>query len=122
MIMKKNIYVLEDDEGIREVIVLLLSEEDYEVHEFANISEFMKADERSLADLFLLDIKLPDGNGIDVCSRLKSNQATKNVPVLMMSAHASKKEVECSCKAQGFVAKPFDIYNLLNKVSLILNA
>jgi DNA-binding response OmpR family regulator len=114
--MRKNIYVLEDDEGIREVIVILLSEENYEVHEFANVSEFMKAKQKSLADLFLLDIKLPDGNGIDVCSRLKSNQATKNVPVLMMSAHASKKEVECSCQAQGFVAKPFDIYNLLSRL------
>ena len=120
--MRKKICVLEDDEGIREIIVMLLAEEDYEVRGFASVAEFMNNSGKPVADLFVLDIMLPDGNGIEVCSRLKKNKNTQHIPVLMMSANSSKMEVECSCNAQGFVAKPFDIYDLIDKVHLTITS
>lgn len=114
--MGKRICVLEDDEDIRQVIEILLNEEAYEVTGFASVSDFLKGGKGRMPDLFLLDVMLPDGNGIDVCGMLKSAEQTKNIPVLMMSAHSSKTLVEQSCSSDGFVAKPFDIDELLGKI------
>ncbi|TBO36411.1 response regulator [Pedobacter kyonggii] len=114
--MAKKVYILEDDPGISEIIEIILEEEKYEVFTFSSIYEFMSKDKHEQADLFLLDIRLPDGNGINVCEMLKKNQGTEKIPVLMMSAHSSKREVELSCGAQGFIAKPFDIYRLVKQV------
>jgi len=114
--MARKIYVLEDDPDIRDILEMILIEENYEVLTFSSVSEFMERDKHELADLFLLDIMLPDGNGINVCELLKKNANTSKIPVLMMSAHSNQGEVESSCAAQGFIAKPFDIYNLIAQV------
>ncbi|WP_316762389.1 PleD family two-component system response regulator [Pedobacter aquatilis] len=118
--MAKRVYLLEDDEGIRDVVSMLLKEENYEVESFQNVNEFMSRDHHQKADLFILDVMLPDGNGIDVCTLLKNSDSTRKIPVLMMSANANKNQVELSCSAEGFVAKPFDIHSLLNKVAMTL--
>lgn len=115
--MKKKIYILEDNEDIRDVVSLILFEEAYEVRSFQDITEFMARDEHQAADLFILDVMLPDGNGMDVCSSLKNNPLTKSIPVLMMSANANKHQVEQSCSAEGFIAKPFDINLFIKTVS-----
>lgn len=120
--MGKRVCVLEDDEGIRDIIEFLLSEENYEVSGFSNINDFMLNAKSVLPDLFLLDVMLPDGSGLDVCSLLKSSSSTRNIPVLMMSAHAGLNEIKNGCQAQGFIAKPFDIYDLLKRVENQLNA
>lgn len=70
-----------------------------------------------MPDLFLLDVMLPDGNGIDVCEMLKTAHQTRSIPVLIMSAHSSEHLVKQSCRSDGFVAKPFDINELINKVT-----
>lgn len=120
--MGKRICVLEDDDAIREVIEILLNEEAYEVTGFASVSDFVKGGKGRMPDLFLLDVMLPDGNGIDVCEMLKSAEQTRNIPVLMMSAHSSKVLVEQKCSSDGFVAKPFDINELLTKVDRAIMA
>lgn len=120
-IIKKTICVLEDDDAIREVIILLLTEEDYQVISFASVGGFFKDPHSINPDLFLLDVMLQDGNGIEVCSKLKSNILTSHIPVLMMSANFDKYQVHTSCAAQGFIAKPFDIYDLLKKVDFALS-
>lgn len=75
----------------------------------------MSADRRS-ANLFLLDVMLPDGNGIEVCKELKSSITTREVPVVMMSAHADLKNLGEECPAEDFITKPFDINKLLQKI------
>ncbi|RZJ77579.1 PleD family two-component system response regulator [Pedobacter sp. Leaf250] len=119
--MGKSVFVLEDDEGIRDVIILLLEEENYDVKGFASVEDFNLNAKNLQPDLFLLDVMLPDGSGMDVCGVLKKSENTKNIPVLMMSAHAKIAEINKSCNAQGFIAKPFDIYDLLKKVDSQLN-
>jgi len=119
--MAKSVCVLEDDEAIREVIMLLLKDENYNVVGYANIKDFNQYAINSMPDLFLLDIMLPDGSGIDLCTGLKTSDATKNIPVLMMSAHARAAEVSAICNAQGFISKPFDIDDLLRRVDHQLN-
>ena len=119
--MGKSVCVLEDDEGIRDVIILLLKEENYDVTGFSSVEDFNLNAKNLMPDLFLLDVMLPDGSGLDVCSVLKTTENTKNIPVLMMSAHAKISEINRSCNAQGFISKPFDIYDLLKRVDHQLN-
>ncbi len=114
--MVKKIYVLEDDEGIREVIELILSLELYEVQSFSTVGEFWSAD-HSQADLFLLDVMLPDGSGLNVCKELKTESSVAATPVLMMSAHADLSKLQPDHNAEDFITKPFDISVLLHKVN-----
>jgi len=114
--MGKKVIVLEDDPSIREVIQLILEDENYEVEGFSDIQSFMAAYPTRNADLFLLDVMLPDGNGFDVCGKLKNGSQQNNVPVLMMSAHAKPSDMMENCSADGFIAKPFDIQDLLINV------
>lgn len=119
--MGKKICVLEDDEYIREIITILLEEENYDVYGFSTVLDLTSTESHPKADLYILDMMLPDGNGIDVFKRLKECEKTKDIPILMMSAHSSTKEIECLCKADGFVAKPFDIYDLMKTVTSTIN-
>jgi len=114
--MGKKICLLEDDEGIREIIEMILTDEQYEVYGFSNIKDFMAFKDKGKQDLYLLDVRLPDGNGLLVCDDLKNDEATKKIPIMMMSAHAGLNEMKSNCKAEDFIAKPFDIFDLLKKV------
>jgi len=112
----KRICLLEDNDDIREILEYLLNDENYEVFAFANIHDFMLKAKTIKPDLFLLDVMLPDGNGLDVCQKLKTSQITHTIPVFMMSAHAQLNEMKESCAAEGFVTKPFDVFELINKI------
>lgn len=114
--MGKKICLLEDDEGIREIIEMILTDEQYEVYGFSNVKDFMAFEDKGSQDLYLLDVRLPDGSGLMVCDDLKNNDVTKGIPIMMMSAHASLGEMKHNCKAEEFIAKPFDIFDLLKKV------
>jgi len=109
----KTILLLEDDKDIREVIHLILEEENYQVISFSTITEFSNRDKSIHADLFLLDVMLPDGSGLDVCEQLSSAEMT---PILVMSAHATLKDIETKCQPSNFIQKPFDIENLLKQI------
>lgn len=115
--MSKKIYILEDDKGIREIMELILSDEGFDVFGFANVKEFERALKNTIPDLYLLDVMLPDGNGIEVCRALKIKDETKSIPVLMMSAHVEVGEMQKSCGAQGYIAKPFDIYQVIDQIN-----
>ncbi|MFD2517054.1 response regulator [Salinimicrobium flavum] len=65
------------------------------------------------ATVFLLDIMLPDGNGLDLCRELKNNETTRKIPVVLMSAHADINSME---GADDFISKPFDVDELLRRI------
>lgn len=118
--MGKHICILEDDPGILEIIEILLLEEGYQVECYSRVHDFFSKKESS-PDLFILDVMLPDGNGLEVCKLLKSDQTTKSIPILMMSAHADLPEMTSACTAEEYVTKPFDIHVLLRKIARQLN-
>lgn len=109
----RKIFLLEDDEGIREVLEILLTSEDYMVQSFGTITEFRNRDTSIFPDLFLFDVMLPDGSGIDLCREIKQDSNNENVPVVIMSAHASIGDLKGICEPEMFVSKPFDINYLL---------
>jgi DNA-binding response OmpR family regulator len=114
--MGKKICLLEDDKAIREIIEMILTDEQYDVYGFSNVKDFMAFKDKGSQDLYLLDVRLPDGNGLTVCNGLKNDDATKQIPVMMMSANAGLNEMRRSCKAEDFITKPFDIFDLLQRV------
>ncbi|TKC10656.1 response regulator [Pedobacter polaris] len=118
---KKCVYLLEDNDDIREMISFLLTEENYEVHGYPTVKSFNDEMKTGKPDMIVLDVMLADGNGIDVCDSLKSNKRTKQIPILMMSAHAQLLNIKEKCDAEDFISKPFDIYDFVKKVDHYLN-
>ncbi|MGA9649163.1 response regulator transcription factor [Pedobacter sp.] len=118
--MEKNILVVEDNNDIREIIGLLLSEQPYIVHLCEDGESFRKKIFDHRPDMVILDVMLPDANGIDLCCEVKSDYRTGHIPVLMMSAHSSLGEIRKKCEADDFISKPFDIDRFMDKVSHLL--
>jgi len=118
--MDKIIIVVEDNDDIREIINILLREEEYEVKLCPDAKSFRESISGSNPDLVILDVMLPDGNGLELCAELKSLERTSTVPVLIMSAHASLSDVNATCKPDGFIRKPFDINNFIEKVTIAI--
>lgn len=104
----KQIYVVEDDKDIRELLELLLRSQDYQVQSFPTAKDFKDKIFSEKPDLVLLDIMLPDGNGVEICKELTQKQTTKEIPVVLMSAHANP-NISKEVGAKDFIAKPFNI-------------
>ncbi|WP_231459770.1 MULTISPECIES: response regulator transcription factor [unclassified Pedobacter] len=114
--MKKCIYVVEDNPNIREIIEFLLTEELYEVKTCKDTKAFWQQMQMQAPDMIILDIMLPDGNGIDICTALKTNARTHNIPVMMMSANNHLAQVKSKCTAEDFINKPFDLNDFAERV------
>ncbi len=117
----KTIFIVEDETGIRDALQLLLSFENYDVRSFSSVETFNQRDKSVIPDIFILDVMLPDGLGTDLCNQLKQEPATSNIPVMIISAHAKAENVIKSCNADEFIAKPFDIDDVLLKIEGQIN-
>jgi len=112
----RKIFVVEDDQAIREVIEAFLTSEDYLVQSFADVQEFRARDSNVIPDLYLFDVMLPDGSGLELCREIKGQEENDGVPVIIMSAHAKIDQLSIICEPDDFVTKPFDIDNLLSRI------
>lgn len=112
----KTIFIVEDETGIRDALQLLLSFENYDVRSFATAEAFNNRDHSVIPDIFIMDVKLPDGLGTDLCNQIKEDPATAQIPVMIISAHAKAANVVNSCKADIFIPKPFDIDDVILKI------
>ena len=110
----EKILIVEDDNDIRELIKFVLVDLEYEVEAFPTAEAFKKRTVSHQPDLFLLDIRLPDGNGVDLCAELKDQEDTSTIPIILMSAHTDS-EVLDNC-ADDFISKPFDINTLTERI------
>jgi two-component system phosphate regulon response regulator PhoB len=115
--MEKIIQIVEDDNDIRFILELMLTEHGYVLETFENIEAFNDRLHKDDVSLIILDVRLPDGSGIEVCKRLKSSKSTSEIPVLMMSAHANGESIILEGDPDYFIAKPFDIDEYVEKVN-----
>ncbi|WP_316813096.1 response regulator transcription factor [Pedobacter heparinus] len=118
---KPNIFIIEDNEDIGFILDYFLNEEGFSVKLFPTVMAFSNAFRSSIPDLFLIDVMLPDGNGIELCDEIKKDFRSANIPVLIMSANADKPSIE-ACEAEEFIPKPFDLQFLLDKIKTHLPA
>ena len=117
----RKIYIVEDNEAIREVLEIFLMSENYDVKSFGSVSEFSNRDITVTPDLYLFDVMLPDGSGIDLCQQIKRDQYNDGIPVIIMSAHANLSHMKNICQPDDLISKPFDIENVLERIQSILN-
>ena len=88
--MGKWIYYVEDDTSIRELVLYALKTAEFQVMGFENAASFYKRMKEQQPDLILLDIMLPDEDGVSILKKLKSRPDTENIPVIMMTAKSSE--------------------------------
>lgn len=117
----KKILIVDDDEAILEVVKLMLESEDYDVETSLN-GAIIRRMSASKPDLILLDVLLSGEDGREICKQLKSAESTRNIPVIMFSAHYNANQAALNCGADDFLNKPFDLDNLLAKVSKHITA
>lgn len=121
--MPKKILVIDDDHDILEIIDIIFRQEGYDVV-LSDDGEEAENVGRINPDLILLDIRIAGSgkNGVDICSRMKSNPETWSLPVVLFSAEDDIEEMTRRCGANGYIRKPFRAAHLIAKISEFLAA
>jgi DNA-binding response OmpR family regulator len=114
--MSKKILVIDDDAAILDAVSLVLREEGYDVRTTPKSEAVYEEVNTFNPDAIILDVLLSGNDGRTICKNLKSNDKTKKIPVIMVSAHPSAKDGIKKYGADDFLAKPFELDDLLNKV------
>ena len=116
------IYLLEDDNSIRDLLVYTLNSQGMEACGFERPSEFWTAVEERVPSLVLLDIMLPEEDGISVLKKLRAAARTRRLPVIMLTAKGTEydKVLGLDAGADDYVAKPFGMMELLSRVRVLL--
>ena len=120
--MAQLIYCVEDDDNIRELVIYTLQSANYQAEGFENAEKFYKGLNKKKPDLILLDIMLPDEDGISILKRLKANHDTKKLPVIMLTAKASEydKIKGLDLGADDYVSKPFGVMELISRIKAVM--
>lgn len=120
--MNSNIYVVEDESDILELVRLQLEQAGYATCGFTHAQKMLDRLREEIPDLIILDLMLPDIDGLEVCRRIKTDQAWERIPIIMLTARA---DIEDRVKgleygADDYVTKPFDTSELLARVKAVL--
>lgn len=112
------IYCVEDDEGIRELILCALKSGGYEACAFETSKELYNKMEEQSPALILLDIMLPDEDGITILKKIRSNENYNIIPIIMLTAKSSEidKVIGLEAGADDYITKPFGIMELLSRI------
>lgn len=116
------IYILEDDESIREIESIALKNSNYIVSAFENAKEFYKKLDELVPDLILLDVMLPDESGYDIVRKLRKRPATQDIPIIMVTAKTTEMDMIKGFDggADDYIKKPFSIMELITRVKALL--
>ena len=112
------IYLVEDDESIRELLVYTLNGQGLVAEGFAYPSDFWHAMEKKIPDLVLLDIMLPEEDGLEILQKLRKKKETKNIPIAMLTAKGSEYDTVLGLDsgADDYIPKPFRMMELISRV------
>lgn len=116
------IYVLEDDESIRELIIYTLNGQKMEAKGFSTPSEFWEAISEKVPSLVLLDIMLPEEDGFSILEKLRAAPATKRLPIIMLTAKGSEYDIVrgLDIGADDYIPKPFRMMEMLSRIRALL--
>ena len=116
------IYVVEDDENIREIQRYALKNSGFDVREFASGKELRAGLEQEIPALILLDIMLPDQDGLDILTGLRRHRDTAKIPIIMVTARSAEldKVKGLDLGADDYMTKPFGIMELISRVKALL--
>lgn len=116
------IYLLEDDDAIRKLVVYALEGQGFRVEGFALPSAFHRAMERELPELVLLDIMLPEEDGLHILKSLRAAAATRTLPVILLTAKNAEYDriIGLDGGADDFITKPFSMLELAARIRAVL--
>ena len=120
----KKILIIEDDRDIVNLVKLTLELEGFEAFAAFDGQEGWERIESQRPDSILLDLRLPKLDGFQVLKRLKSNQATSRIPIVILTATAQKKSIArgLAAGADAYITKPFEPLELVQKICQVLKA
>lgn len=118
----QTIYIVEDDANIREIESYALTKNGFLTRGFEMAVPFYQALEQVLPDLILLDIMLPDEDGMNVLKKLRSSSTTRDIPVIMITAKSSELDTVKALDngADDYIIKPFGVMELVSRVRALL--
>ena len=118
---KKKILIADDETGIRLTLGRIL-DKDYVVLEAANGEEAVEIAKGQKPDLILMDLIMPEMDGYAACSQIKADEATKGIPVVILTAvgHELNKKFATEMGAEGYITKPFTVQKLLDVITPLL--
>ncbi|OJX45974.1 MAG: hypothetical protein BGO78_03555 [Chloroflexi bacterium 44-23] len=118
-----NIFIVEDEKDIRELVAFTLRYGGHSVKQFANGEEVFTALADEIPDLFILDVRMPGVSGYELCESIKQNVKTASIPVIFLSAKGQSEEISRGFDAGAidYILKPFIPEQLNNKVNQILS-
>ncbi len=116
------IYLLEDDASIRNFVEYALNNSGLEAKGFEYPSDFWKALEEKKPSLILLDIMLPEEDGIEILKKLRNASATRRIPIIMLTAKTTEydKVLGLDSGADDYISKPFGIMELISRIKALL--
>ncbi len=118
----KKIFVLDDEPDICELVCLHLKKNGFLSQYFLSASDFFDAIESNLPDLIILDLMLPDIDGLEICRRLKTDEQRANIPIIMLTAKSDEMDriIGLELGADDYVTKPFSPRELVARVKAVL--
>jgi len=116
--LSKYILIIEDEEDIRELVRYNLKREAFTVTEVNSGEAGLASVAKELPDLILLDLMLPGKDGMQICRELKQNKATRDIPVVMMTAKGEESDIVAGLEmgAEDYIVKPFSPKVLVARV------
>lgn len=116
------IYMLEDENGIRNFVMYALNNSGFDAVGFETPSEFYKAMAERLPDLLLLDIMLPEEDGISILKKLRSEKITRKLPVILLTAKGTEFDTVTGLDngADDYISKPFSTVELISRIKALL--
>lgn len=119
---KKNIFIVEDEPDILELIAINLEKSGYSVRKFMTASDLFSSLKNSDPDLILLDIMLPDNDGIEVCKILNNSSEYSSIPVILVTAKSDEIDIVLGLEigADDYITKPFSVRELVARVKAVL--
>ena len=118
----ETIYIVEDDINIREIERYALKNSGYEVEEFECGADFFKRLENHMPGLVILDIMLPDEDGMSILAKIRGDKKTAKIPVIMVTAKTTEldKVKGLDSGADDYITKPFGVMELISRVKALL--
>ncbi|WPO81388.1 response regulator transcription factor [Chryseobacterium sp. JJR-5R] len=117
----KKIIVCDDDQGILDVLQMLLETEGFTVFTEINSTNLIKQIQNNTPDLILLDLWMPLLSGDQVLKMIRNTEEIKDMPVIVLSASVDGSDIAADAGANDFVAKPFDLDDIIFKINNLLN-
>ena len=118
----QKIFIVEDDPNIRELTLYALKSADFEATGFEDSSQLYSSIESGGCDIILLDVMLPNEDGLQILEKLKSKSATANIPVIMLTAKGSELDriKGLDLGADDYITKPFSPLELISRIKAVL--